>query len=151
MALREVLRPGGTLSLLVAQRHAAVIARAMAGHFTQARTLLEGGDPEGRAGHRFTREQLTALVSAAGLAVTDVHAVRVFADLVPGSRCSTSSRVRPRRWLSSKQAVADRPEYLPRHPAAPARPPLTRAAGTPSPTRPAGRRAGRPRRGERDA
>ena len=38
--LAGVLRPGGALSLLVAQRHAAVIARAMAGHFGQARYRL---------------------------------------------------------------------------------------------------------------
>ena len=40
-AIREVLRPGGRLSLLVAQRHAAVIARAMAGHVAQALALLD--------------------------------------------------------------------------------------------------------------
>jgi S-adenosylmethionine-dependent methyltransferase len=40
-ALARVLRPGGTLSLLVNQRHAAVVARAMAGHFQQARALLD--------------------------------------------------------------------------------------------------------------
>ena len=34
--IRQVLRPGGSLSLLVGQRHAAVVARAMAGHFQQA-------------------------------------------------------------------------------------------------------------------
>ena len=39
--LAQVLRPGGTLSLLVNQRHAAVVARAMAGHFGQARALLD--------------------------------------------------------------------------------------------------------------
>ena len=42
--LREAVRPGGTLSLLVAQRHAAVLARAMAGHFGQALALLEPTD-----------------------------------------------------------------------------------------------------------
>ena len=49
--IREVLRPGGRLSLLVAQRHAAVIARAMAGHVAQALALLD--DPAcQRAVHR---------------------------------------------------------------------------------------------------
>ena len=41
-AIAGVLRPGGHLSLLVAQRHAAVVARAMAGHFQAARELLDG-------------------------------------------------------------------------------------------------------------
>ena len=48
--IREVLRPGGRLSLLVAQRHAAVIARAMAGHVAQALALLD--DPSANGPHR---------------------------------------------------------------------------------------------------
>src|SRR6201999_2701882 len=70
-AIGTTLRPGGTLSLLVAQRHAAVVARAMAGHFAQAKALLEAGpgDRDGRAGHRFTADEVTALVFAAGFAV----------------------------------------------------------------------------------
>ena len=39
--LARVVRPGGVLSLLVAQRHAAVVARAMAGHFQQALAMLD--------------------------------------------------------------------------------------------------------------
>ena len=42
-SLAGVLRPGGTLSLLVDQRHAAVVARAVAGHFRQARAMLDAG------------------------------------------------------------------------------------------------------------
>src|SRR6478672_2232277 len=99
--IREVLRPGGTLSLLVAQRHAAVVARAMAGHFQQALALLDPTTgPEtsqqtsqqppqqthpGRTGRRFTRDELVALVEGAGFAVDTVHGIRVFTDLVPGS------------------------------------------------------------------
>lgn len=112
--LRQVLRPGGILSLLVAQRHAAVIARAMAGHFTQAKALLDAGpgDRDGRAGHRFTADEGTALVSAAGFVVESVHGVRVFADLVPGSLLdlepgSTAALVELER------AVCERAEYLP--------------------------------------
>jgi SAM-dependent methyltransferase len=82
------LRPSGTLSLLAASRNGAVLARAIAGHFTEARQGLT--DPDGRWGEgdplprRFTADDLTALVSDAGLAVAAVHGVRVFADLVPG-------------------------------------------------------------------
>ena len=39
--LARVVRPGGVLSLLVAQRYAAVVARAMAGHFQQALAMLD--------------------------------------------------------------------------------------------------------------
>ncbi|MFG3290004.1 methyltransferase [Streptomyces sp. NPDC048179] len=82
------LRPEGVLSLLAAGLGGAVIARALAGHFTEARQAL--ADPDGRWGtgdpmpRRFTAEQLTGLVEGAGLAVAAVHGVRVFADLVPG-------------------------------------------------------------------
>src|SRR4051812_8982339 len=74
--LARVLRPGGVLSLLVAQRHAAVVARAMAGHFQQALDLLPPGDaagaaagPAGRAGRRYTDDELTAVVGGAGFVV----------------------------------------------------------------------------------
>ena len=45
-ALVAVLRPGGTLSLLVASRNAVVLARAVAGRFAEARHALD--DPDGR-------------------------------------------------------------------------------------------------------
>jgi S-adenosylmethionine-dependent methyltransferase len=110
--LAGVLRTGGSLSLLVAQRHAAVIARAMAGHFQQARSLLDATGSDGRTGHRFTTEEITALLTAAGLVPTTVHGIRVFADLVPGSLLdlepgSTAALV------ELEQAVAGLPEYLP--------------------------------------
>ncbi|WP_267241218.1 methyltransferase [Streptomyces sp. PR69] len=85
----EALRPSGALSLLAAGLGGAVLARALAGHFSEARQALS--DPAGRWGEgdpvprRFTAEQLTDLVSAAGVEVGAVHGVRVFADLVPGA------------------------------------------------------------------
>lgn len=84
----DALRPNGALSLLAAGLGGAVLARALAGHFTEARNALT--DPAGRWGtgdpvpRRFTAQQLTELVSAAGAEVGAVHGVRVFADLVPG-------------------------------------------------------------------
>ncbi|MCZ4611076.1 class I SAM-dependent methyltransferase [Streptomyces chartreusis] len=82
------LRSEGVLSLLAAGLGGAVLARALAGHFKEAKQALE--DPDGRWGQgdpmprRFTAEQLTELVEGAGLRVGAVHGVRVFADLVPG-------------------------------------------------------------------
>ncbi|WP_265291531.1 class I SAM-dependent methyltransferase [Streptomyces sp. SHP 1-2] len=82
------LRAEGVLSLLAAGVGGAVLARALAGHFKEARHAL--GDPNGRWGegdpvpHRFTAEELTALVGDAGLRVAAVHGVRIFTDLVPG-------------------------------------------------------------------
>ncbi len=88
-AVARVLRPGGRLSLLVANRAAAVLARALAGHPDEAARVLT--DPAGRWGpadgvhRRFDGGQLSELVEGAGLVVEQVHGVRVVADLVPGS------------------------------------------------------------------
>jgi SAM-dependent methyltransferase len=113
--LARVVRPGGVLSLLAAQRHAAVVARAMAGHFQQALSMLEATDqatPGGRIGRRYTHDELTALASGAGFAVDTVHAVRVFTDLVPGSLLDLEPGSSA-ALVELEQAVADRPEYLP--------------------------------------
>ena len=111
--LARVVRPGGVLSLLVAQRHAAVIARAMAGHFQQALEMLEpAAAPSGRTGRRCTYDELTALASGAGFVVDTVHAVRVFTDLVPGSLLDLEPGATA-ALVELEQAVATRPEYLP--------------------------------------
>lgn len=111
--IREVLRPGGSLSLLVAQRHAAVIARAMAGHFAQALTMLDdAAAPSGRSGRRFTHDEITALLAGAGFELTSVHGIRVFADLVPGSLLDLEPGATA-ALVELEQAVAGRPEYLP--------------------------------------
>lgn len=87
-SITAVLRKSGLVSLLAANRHGAVLARALSGHFVEARNALEGetgrwgaGDPMPR---RFTPDELTALADAVGLHVLSVHGIRVFADLVPG-------------------------------------------------------------------
>jgi S-adenosylmethionine-dependent methyltransferase len=119
--LRSVLRPGGTLSLLVAQRHAAVVARAMAGHFAQALAMLDPStssghrDPAagaGRGGHRFTHPEAVRLLTDAGFAVTAVHGVRVFADLVPGSLLDVEPGATA-ALVELERAVSERAEYLP--------------------------------------
>jgi len=112
--LVRVVRPGGVLSLVVAQRHAAVVARAMAGHFQQALALLdsEPTPSPGRTGRRYTHDEITALVDGAGFAVESVHAVRVFTDLVPGSLLDLEPGA-PAALVELEQAVATRPEYLP--------------------------------------
>jgi ubiquinone/menaquinone biosynthesis C-methylase UbiE len=115
--IRQVLRPGGTLSLLVAQRHAAVIARAMAGHFPQALALL-ANTPEAsrtaapRSGARFTADEAAALVEAAGFEVVSTHGVRVFADLVPGSLLDLEPGATA-SLLELERAASVRVEYLP--------------------------------------
>ncbi len=111
-SLATVLRVGGVLSLLVSQRHAGVIARAMAGHFAQARDLLDG-DPAtgGRPAHRFTAEEVTTMLTRAGLDQVALHAVRVFSDLVPSSFVDIEPEAAT-ALAELEQAVAHRPEYL---------------------------------------
>jgi S-adenosylmethionine-dependent methyltransferase len=86
-AVARALRPGGVASLLVAQRSAAVVARALVGRFGEAAVALD--DPDGRWGaadplpRRFDAPALVRLVESAGLAVRRVAGVRLFSDLVP--------------------------------------------------------------------
>jgi S-adenosylmethionine-dependent methyltransferase len=116
--LARVVRPGGVLSLLAAQRHAAVVARAMAGHFQQALAMLDPATrpgavpPTGRTGRLYAHDELTALVGDAGFVVDTVHAVRVFTDLVPGSLLDLEPGASA-ALVELEQAVAARPEYLP--------------------------------------
>ncbi|MFD6181165.1 class I SAM-dependent methyltransferase [Streptomyces goshikiensis] len=108
------LRPGGVLSLLGAGLGGAVLARALAGHFTEARTALT--DPAGRWGtgdpvpRRFTAEQLTELVGGAGLEVGAVHGVRIFADLVPGVLVDTEPGA-VEALLRLEEAAAELPAF----------------------------------------
>jgi S-adenosylmethionine-dependent methyltransferase len=89
LAALTVLRPGGIASLLVPQRLGAVLGRALAGRFTDARTLLD--DPAGRAGEtdpvprRFDAEGLLDLLEGRPVTVRSVHGVRLVTDLLPGA------------------------------------------------------------------
>ncbi len=106
-----VLRPGGVLSLLVGQRHAAVVARAMAGHFQQARHLLDDPAAAG-AIHRFTPDEIAVVLAESGFDTTAMHAIRVFVDLVPSSLVDLEPGAAS-ALVELEKAVADRPEYLP--------------------------------------
>jgi S-adenosylmethionine-dependent methyltransferase len=95
-AIAAVLRPGGAVSVLTASAVAAVIHRALAGRFEEARRLLSsigavagngngpwaGGGP-GAGPRRFTLAGVTGLIEQAGLRPGPAQGVRVFADLVP--------------------------------------------------------------------
>lgn len=109
--LAGVLRPAGALSLVVANRVAAVLARAVGGHVGEARRALD--DPDGRWGdgdgtaRRFDADRLVDLVTAAGYTVESLHGVRVLTDLVPGAvadRAGESLR-------ELEVALAARPPY----------------------------------------
>ncbi|MFF4249300.1 methyltransferase [Streptomyces sp. NPDC001822] len=110
----EALRPSGALSLLAAGLGGAVLARALAGHFAEARTALT--DPAGRWGdgdpvpRRFTADQLAGLVADAGMEVGSVHGVRVFSDLVPGVLVDTEPGAME-ELLRLEAAVAELPAF----------------------------------------
>ncbi|GJF32988.1 methyltransferase [Kitasatospora sp. NE20-6] len=113
-SLTGTLRKGGLVSLLAANRNGAVLARALAGHFAEARTVLAAED--GRWGasdpmpRRFSAEELGTLAATAGLHVRSVHGVRVFADLVPGVLVDTEPGALE-ALLRLEQAAADQPAF----------------------------------------
>ncbi|HWI43901.1 MAG TPA: methyltransferase domain-containing protein [Nocardioides sp.] len=109
----QVLRPGGVLSLVVGQRHAAVVARAMAGHFPQALALLDDQQPlDARTGRRFTRDEVAVLLADAGFAVSTVHGVRIFTDLVPAALVDLEPGAAS-ALVELERAVAERIDYQP--------------------------------------
>ncbi len=128
LALAAATAPGGAVSVLVANRYAAVLARALAGRLGEARRVLD--DPDGRLGaadpvlHRFDTEGLLALLAASGLDVELVQGDGVLADLIPGGVLESqpgaadqlaelellvASRVPLRDIASRLHAVARRP------------------------------------------
>jgi S-adenosylmethionine-dependent methyltransferase len=112
--IARALRPGGRLSLVVAQRSAAVVGAALAGHLARAQALLD--DPDGRWGdsdpltRRFDRAQVADLVTAAGLRVDAVEGLRVLADLVP-SQLIEADPSAPARLHDLDGRLAGQPDY----------------------------------------
>jgi S-adenosylmethionine-dependent methyltransferase len=86
-AIARVLRPAATVSVLASNAVAAVLHRALAGRFAEARHLLASA-PSGQLStppHRFTLPELTALITRAGLRAGEAHGLRIFGGLVPGA------------------------------------------------------------------
>lgn len=111
-ALATAVAPGGAVSVLVANRYAAVLGRALAGRLADARRLLDdthgrldGADPVLR---RFDTAALTALLEDTGLAVELVQGDAVFADLVPGGMLEAHHGV-VELLAELELAAADRP------------------------------------------
>ena len=88
-SIAAVLAEGGFVSLVVATRISAVLARALAGQFAQARRALTSGDgrwgPADPLPRRFDAAGIAVLVEGAGLVAHDSQGVRIFSDLVPPS------------------------------------------------------------------
>ncbi|NEE03079.1 methyltransferase domain-containing protein [Phytoactinopolyspora halotolerans] len=105
--IAECLRPGALASIVVAQRNAAVISKAVAGHLHEARRLLD--DPDGRWGptdplpRRFREAELRAVLAETGFTIEEIHGVRIFTDLVPGALVDEPADVRA---LAALEAAA---------------------------------------------
>jgi SAM-dependent methyltransferase len=114
VAVAGILRPGGRLSLLVGNRDAVVLARALAGRPDEAAHALT--DPAGRWGagdgvpRRWTPDTITELVASAGLVVEQLHGVRVVADLIPSAALDLEPGA-PAALLALERALADRPPF----------------------------------------
>jgi len=112
-ATADALATDGRLSLLVAGRLAAVIARTLAGEFERAHAVLVS--PDGRWGpsdplpRRFDAHQLEHLVSATGLRVLRWHGVRLLSDLVP-PHCVDTDAERA-ALLALEDTLAEHPAY----------------------------------------
>ena len=84
-AIARVLRPGAAVSVLASNAVAAVLQRALAGKYAEARAMLPGpGEPAVSSG-RITLPELTALLEDAGLRVGDSRGIRIFSSLLPGA------------------------------------------------------------------
>lgn len=121
--------PGGAVSVLVANRYAAVLGRALAGRLPEALRVLH--DPDGRLDgttdtvlRRFDTEELKRRMQDAGLAVELVQGQDVFAYLVPGtvSEGVPGTAADPAAGAGSESSAADVLAELER--GAAARPPL---------------------------
>lgn len=106
-AIAAILAPGGALSLVTSGRLAAVLGRVLAGRFAQAQRALMSKD--GRWGdadpmpRRFDTAAIIELLTASGFAITDVHGVRIFTDLVPSAYIDSDA---DRRALLDLEAAA---------------------------------------------
>ena len=96
-AIAQVLRAGGAVSVLAANVVAAVLQRALAGRYDEARRLLPAPGasvsapgasvpaPGVTEHRRFTLPELTGLIEGAGLRVGEAQGIRIFAGLLPGA------------------------------------------------------------------
>lgn len=111
-ALAAATAPGGVVSVLVANRHAAALHRALAGRLREARALLDEPDgvltEDGEALlRRFDSAGLHALLAGTGLAVELLQGDGVVADALPGTALESADAAASwDRELAEFEAVA---------------------------------------------
>lgn len=101
-AVARTVRPTGVVSVVVAGRPAAVLARALAGDFDAATTLagadLASWDLRSHGPRRYLVDELHAQLTDAGLHVVSHTGLRTFADLVPSAVVDTEPGARERLY-----------------------------------------------------
>ena len=111
VTIAHVLRRGGMVSVLAAGAVAAIIHRALTGHFDEARHLLSETEPGADGAgppRRFTLAGLTGLIEKAGLRPGAAHGIRVFSDLVPSALLDLDPGASA-ALLALEQAAAEHP------------------------------------------
>ncbi|WP_007027460.1 methyltransferase domain-containing protein [Saccharomonospora iraqiensis] len=110
-AATRVTAPGGAVSALTANRHAAVLHRALTGRLGEAHRLLV--DPDGVLSHdsetvlrRFDTATLTRMLTDTGLAVELIRGDCVVAEIVPTAADSPGASVDREHELAEFEAVA---------------------------------------------
>lgn len=110
-AIAAILRPGGAVSVLVANQVAALLTRAMTGHLAAACALLAEPSVDTSVAEklrrRFDGHTLAALLAEAGLTVEAMHGVRVVADLIPAAVAESD----PAGLLELETLLCSRPPY----------------------------------------
>ncbi|NRQ51007.1 class I SAM-dependent methyltransferase [Aeromicrobium stalagmiti] len=109
-----VLRAGGHVSVVVSGRNAAVAARALAGDFVTAQTLLgrsaDDWDLRTMGPRRFVPSELEALLVGGGFVPVAANGLRVFADLVPSAIVDTEPGARDALY-ALERVVRTSPEF----------------------------------------
>lgn len=111
-AVAGALRPEGVLSVVVAGRPAAVLARAVAGDFDGAAALFEATsatwDLRTQGPRRYVEAEVVAELEAAGFALVSLVGLRTFADLVPSSVVDTEPGARERLYALERLVRSSR-------------------------------------------
>lgn len=113
-AVAAALRADGFVSVVVAGRHGAVVARALAGDFATSEKLFDTTaqtwDIRTQGPRRFVVDEVEQLLGAHALVPVRTTALRVFADLVPSDLVDAEPGSREALY-SLERRVRNSPEF----------------------------------------
>jgi len=119
-ALASLLRPGGTLSLVAANRVELVVRHARRGDYREALRLLDDpavstprGRGSGQSSRAWTLDEIRPWCTGAGLEVVAEHGLRVFAEPPPGTDQAELDAARElERRAATREPYRSGSEYL---------------------------------------